>query len=70
MQAGEQFWWTKKTGVKYWVEVITQSYWPPRRQLLPAEVAVERPVIVRVQAGVHRGMYAVVDESDLSPFDG
>jgi len=55
--------------VKYLVEVTGTTFNVLPQQMLPTDPAVEKAVLVRVLAGVHRGMYALVDESRLSAYD-
>jgi hypothetical protein len=69
MNVGDNYWWCKEAGVKYRVEIVSLHFTTPPSHLLPAEAAGDCTVLVRVLAGVHKGMYAIVDESRLTPFD-
>ena len=69
MSTDQRRWWTKEPGVKYLVEVTGTTFNVLPQQMLPTDPNVEKAVLVRVLAGVHRGMYALVDESRLSAYD-
>jgi hypothetical protein len=69
MQAREQFWWAKEEGVKYKVEIINDHLTTPADRLLPGPSSSKNAVMIRVLAGLHRGMYALVDPATLHSFD-
>jgi hypothetical protein len=67
MKAGDHYWWNKERGVKYKVEIVSTQFATFPKQL--TENISSSSVIVRVLAGVHRGMFSVVESKDLSPFE-
>lgn len=69
MEPGKRYWWTKEPGVKYLVEGTGTHFKSLPSQMLPTGPVGDKAVLIRVMAGVHRGMYALVDESTLSAFE-
>jgi hypothetical protein len=67
MEVGEQGWWNKDDGVRYWVEIVSTLFQIPPNQLLPTGELAENAIMIRVLEGVHCGMYAMVDSSHLFP---